>query len=103
MERLTNKETRLADYEDAEEQGLLLRLPCKPGDTIYYIVVGGRKNIIKNAKVIKIVIRDTIEIHCEHTILSPRQVFLTWEEANQALKKMESEGCHGCMDGGNKR
>ena len=28
---------KLADYEDAEEQGLLLRLPCKVGDTVYYI------------------------------------------------------------------
>ena len=26
---------RLAEYEDAEEQGLLVRLPCKVGDTIY--------------------------------------------------------------------
>lgn len=26
---------RLAEYEDMEEQGLLLRLPCKVGDTIY--------------------------------------------------------------------
>lgn len=26
---------RLAEYEDAEEQGLLLRLPCKIGATIY--------------------------------------------------------------------
>ena len=25
----------LGKYEDAEEQGLLLRLPCKVGDTIY--------------------------------------------------------------------
>lgn len=28
---------KLADYEDAEEQGLLLRLPCKVGDTVYVI------------------------------------------------------------------
>lgn len=27
---------KLADYEDAEEQGLLLRLPCKVGDKLYY-------------------------------------------------------------------
>lgn len=27
---------KLADYEDFEEQGLLLRLPCKVGDFIYY-------------------------------------------------------------------
>ena len=26
---------KLADYEDAEEQGFLLRFPCKVGDTIY--------------------------------------------------------------------
>lgn len=29
---------RLAEYEDAEEQGLLVRLPCKVGDTIYRII-----------------------------------------------------------------
>lgn len=28
---------KLADYEDAEEQGLLLRLPCKVGDTVYVV------------------------------------------------------------------
>ncbi len=28
---------KLAAYEDAEEQGLLLRLPCKVGDMIYCI------------------------------------------------------------------
>ena len=26
---------KLAAYEDAEEQGLLVRLPCKVGDTLY--------------------------------------------------------------------
>lgn len=26
---------KLADYEDAEEQGLLRQLPCKVGDTVY--------------------------------------------------------------------
>lgn len=29
---------RLAEYEDAEEQGLLVRLPCKLGDTVYWIM-----------------------------------------------------------------
>lgn len=29
--------TRLAELEDLEEQGLLLRLPCKLGDTVYVI------------------------------------------------------------------
>lgn len=27
---------KLAAYEDAEEQGLLLRLPCKVGDILYF-------------------------------------------------------------------
>lgn len=52
MERLTNSDKeiptlvnnaeywlevyfKLKDIEDAEEQGLLLRLPCKVGDTVY--------------------------------------------------------------------
>lgn len=28
---------KLKEYEDAEEQGLLLRLPCKVGDTVFCI------------------------------------------------------------------
>lgn len=28
---------KLKNYEEAEEQGLLLRLPCKVGDTVYLI------------------------------------------------------------------
>ena len=28
---------RLAEYEDTEEQGLLVRFLCKPGDTVYLI------------------------------------------------------------------
>lgn len=28
---------KLAEYEDLEEQGLLVRLPCKVGDTVYKI------------------------------------------------------------------
>lgn len=28
---------KLSAYEDAEEQGLLIRLPCKMGDSVYYV------------------------------------------------------------------
>ena len=28
---------RLAEYEELEKQGLLLRLPCKIGTTVYYV------------------------------------------------------------------
>lgn len=34
---------KLREYEDAEEQGLLLRLPCKVGDTVYVLVDTLRK------------------------------------------------------------
>lgn len=29
---------KLCDYEDLEEQGLLVRLPCKVGTEVYYIL-----------------------------------------------------------------
>ncbi|MGN0180807.1 MAG: hypothetical protein ACI4DP_00075 [Candidatus Ornithomonoglobus sp.] len=33
----TEAAERLREYEDAEENGLLVRLPCKVGDTIWYV------------------------------------------------------------------
>lgn len=57
MERLTNSDKeiptlvdnaeywlkvyfKLKDYEDLEEQGRLIKLPCKVGDTVYHVVQG---------------------------------------------------------------
>lgn len=40
---------KLGEFEDAEEQGLLLRLPCKVGDTVY--VINKRDNSITKEKV----------------------------------------------------
>lgn len=77
---------KLGEYEDLEEQGKLLKLPCKSGDKIYYIVRGGRKDIIKSTKVIQIIIKDSIKIQCENGVtLKPDQIFLIYEEAKQAL------------------
>ena len=36
-EIMTSVCEKLGKYEDLEEQGLLLRLPCKVGDTVYAI------------------------------------------------------------------
>lgn len=33
---------KLGDYEDLEEQGLMLRLPCKVGSTVYLIKSDGK-------------------------------------------------------------
>lgn len=37
---------KLAEYEDLEEQGLLLRLPCKVGDTVYVLAECKNVNLV---------------------------------------------------------
>ena len=95
---------KLADYEDAEEQGLLLRLPCKVGDTIYEVSYENRKYIIREHIVNQFVYiayrKPRIEIYCEgeNGFLSSSitgqlddGLFLTIEEAVAKLKGMECE------------
>lgn len=79
---------KLGEYEDAEEQGLLLRLPCKVGDKIYRFWY-----VCNTAYRIQ-----------EHTIKTLSHVvalmedgafgdtaFLTKQEAERALAKMKGE------------
>ncbi len=100
---------RLAEYEDAEEQGLLVRLPCKFGSEVWYIDDGYgayKKRVVKG------VANNTLSFHNQkHTldiswdkpimgyfsyIRCPmpisdfgKTIFLTREEAEQKLKEME--------------
>jgi hypothetical protein len=39
------RNARYRDYEDSEEHGRLIKLPCKVGDTVYYFSGGYYKNI----------------------------------------------------------
>lgn len=39
-ERLELMFEKLAYYEDLEEQGRIVKLPCKVGDTVYHVVQG---------------------------------------------------------------
>ena len=70
---------KLVAYEDNEERGLLLRLPCKVGDTVYHIV--GR------------IILEVENVDLFFLLLSVAEgrfgktVFLTKEEAETMLKK----------------
>lgn len=103
---------KLADYEDLEEKGLLLRLPCKVGDTVYQIpskvnydlnVLHGydANNRVYNQKVSKIVLDGEYwYLECDKDreygtgrICLDRSFgetwFLTKEEAEKALKEME--------------
>ena len=100
---------KLAEYEDLEEQGLLLRLPCKVGDDIYVIPseVNYRLNKSFGVKGLNAVCRqvvDHIEFNSYGYLVSTNEGmtvhrqeafgetwFLTMEEAEQKLKEMESE------------
>ena len=87
---------KLAEYEDLEEQGLLLRLPCKVGDTVYFIY----HNEVHHEEV-----KRFFQCNCGKNWgivlwgMYPdlyfdqigKTVFLTREEAEQKLKKMESD------------
>ena len=100
---------RLKLYEDLDEQGLLLRLPCKIGDTIWdndygkpcaYAITGfsfgAGEDYIDEPVSLK-------EVVCYYSNYSGsitgsfavseigKTVFLTREEAEQKLKEMESD------------
>lgn len=73
---------RLAAYVDAEEQGLLVRLPCKVGDTVYRIwKVNGRESVISTHCF------DSLPHIVEWLNKFGKTVFLTREEAEAALAK----------------
>lgn len=90
LQALINK---LAAYEDAEEQGLLLRLPFKVGDKAYIIV---EKDISKQTIQRVTIGSDKILEFCTRKrgfAISDigKKVFLTSEEAEAKLKEMEEK------------
>ena len=79
---------RLAEYEDMEEQGLLIKLPCKIGDAVYRICRFKRgENWKKEAKFIrhsKLTRSNLFRIMLDGEF--GKTVFLTLEEAEKALE-----------------
>ena len=73
---------KLGKYEDAEEQGLLLRLPCKVGDSIYSVIEDGL-TIIE--------LKFSLDFYVRRKNDIGKTVFLTQTEAEQKLKEMESD------------
>ena len=73
---------KLQEYEDADEQGLLLRLPCKVGDSIYSVIEDGL-TIIE--------LKFSLDFYVRRKNDIGKTVFLTKAEAEQKLKEMESE------------
>ena len=94
---------KLKEYEDAEEQGLLLKLPCKVGDTVYFI-----KAFFTIAKFpIEAKVTSICCLDCDNNVIYSeiangtyrkfessnigKTVFLTKEQAEEALKKMREK------------
>lgn len=79
------------EYKSLEEQGLLVKLPCKAGDTIY--LVDFEEKMYDEATVDSVnVCRDGIEINNDYefgTCPEDKYVFFTKEEAEKALERME--------------
>lgn len=95
--------TKLAVYEDLEEQGLLVRLPCKIGDTVYRVNVGAKQPIIpmtvseihflcyKNERTVRFdaIGKEDMGESCYRLEDIGRIVFLTREDAEKKLEEME--------------
>ena len=119
MERLTNSEKeiptlvnnaeywlqvyfKLKDIEDLDEQGLLLRLPCKIGSTLYqpisnrineYKAIGLCFDITRNEFMYEVAYQIGLEWYkttCDFDCIN-KTVFLTKEKAEKKLKEMDSK------------
>ena len=96
---------RLAEYEDAEENGLMVRLPCKVGDLLYeageseiYTYIVDEIHVEQDSKVIVYALEYDADLHrvyqngyrydnCDFG----KTVFLTREEAESAIKERDSK------------
>lgn len=114
MERLTNSDKeiptlddnaeywlkaylKLKDYEDLEEQGRLLKLPCRVGDTVYGISMGKIITLIVNEiSIFYMKGEKIINVKCQNDDMFRnyietefgKTVFLTKSEAEAKLKKL---------------
>lgn len=97
--------TKLAVYEDLEEQGLLVKLPCKVGDTVYRVNAGAKQPIIpmtvseihflcyKNERAVRFdaIGKEDMGESCYRLEDIGRIVFLTREEAEKKLEEPKNE------------
>lgn len=107
---LIDSANKLAEYEDLEEQGLLLRLPCKVGDTVWcieeddysgmifmsmcgdYVIASSQYAHLKgafDAQIKEMALESKENYGVETYIFHKDDVFLTKEEAEAKLREME--------------
>lgn len=99
--------TKLADYEDLEEQDRIIKLPCKVGDVVYRINIGAMEPVIPlrvveyRFKIVGNCIREKICCSDDFLCKQPsiiyysedirNKVFLAKSEAEAKLKELEGE------------
>lgn len=102
-EIMTSVCEKLGEYEDLEEQGRLIKLPCKVGDIIYRVNAGAKEPVIK-MRVLQVNYK---QLHKDRTIIRidaindddmgescyfleniGKTVFLTKSEAEAKLKEL---------------
>lgn len=85
-------------WRNAEEQGLLVRLPCKVGDIMFRINKGAKNpiieltvtqiNITRRSYNLEVIDRDCGELMCFKNDIG-KTIFLTREEAEKKLEEMK--------------
>lgn len=91
---------KLAEYEQLEEQGLLVRLPCKVGDIMFRINKGAKNPVIEltvtqidittRSYNLEVIDRECGELMCFKSDIG-RTIFLTREEAAKKLEEMKND------------
>ena len=88
---------RLKDYEDLDEQGRLIRIPCKVGDTVYGMSMGKIIRLtvneisifcMKGERVINVKCQNNDEFRNYVEREFGKTVFLTKSEAEAKLKEL---------------
>lgn len=84
---------KLREYEDLEEQGLLVKLPCKVGDKVYIIIddtIPEPHFYIEEYEVQDLSVFE-IKFADDWIKYSEQEMFFSREQAEQKLKEMERE------------
>lgn len=105
LAKLVIMQKELKKYKELEEQGLLVRLPCKVGDTAYRVNAGAKQPIIpmtvseihflcyKNERAVRFdaIGKEDMGESCYRLEDIGRIVFITREEAEKKLEDIQND------------
>lgn len=93
LAKLAIMQKELKEYKDLEEQGLLVRLPCKVGDTMYDIV-GKPLRIVEHKVDAFHIDKKGFHLQIINGVLEKKQeakVYFSREEAEKKLEELKNE------------